>query len=303
MITENGKTVSYNFKLSIIIVSYNCMQYLDECLQSIYRFYPPLPDMPDTGQGTEVFVIDNASADGSAGLVKSKYPGIRLIENGKNLGFSKANNIAIYQSSSEYVLLLNSDCQIYKDSIDNLVKFMDTNKSAGVAGPKITNSDGSVQFSCRRFPSFFDAGMHSILEHIIPGNRFSRRYKLADIDRGKPFEVDWVSGSAMIIRRSALEDTGFLDEKYFMYVEDIDLCYQMWKKGWKVFYNPYSEILHHVGKSTHSGPTAASIRMQKSIFYFFWKNYRKTYRVIFIAVLPFFLGLRILLTFIKNLLK
>jgi N-acetylglucosaminyl-diphospho-decaprenol L-rhamnosyltransferase len=303
VITENGKTVSYNFKLSIIIVSYNCRQYLDECLQSIYRFHPPLPDMPDTGQSTEVFVVDNASTDGSAGLVRSKYPGIRLIENEKNLGFSKANNIAICQSSSEHILLLNSDCQIYKDSIGNLIKFMDTNKSAGVAGPKITNSDGSVQLSCRRFPSFFDAGMHSILEHIIPGNRFSRRYKLADIDREKPFEVDWVSGSAMILRRSALEDTGFLDEKYFMYVEDIDLCYQMWKKGWKVFYNPYSEILHHVGKSTHSGPTAASIRMQKSILYFFWKNYRKTYRVIFIVVLPFFLGLRILLTFIKNLLK
>jgi len=285
------------FRLTIIIVSYNSLNYLDDCLKSILKYYAPASDK------TEVIVVDNASTDGSAELVKNNYHGVRLIVNSDNVGFSAANNIAVKESDSEYILLLNSDCEIFENAIESLISFMDSNDNAGVAGPKIINSDGSVQLSCRRFPSFFDAGMHSILEHIIPGNRFSRRYKLADINRDKPFEVDWVSGSCMILRRAALNEAGQLDENYFMYVEDIDLCYQMWKKGWRVFYNPYAEILHHVGGSTHDGVTAASIRMQKSIFYFFWKNYRKSYRIIFLPVLPFFLGLRILLTFIKNLLK
>ncbi|MBN1298780.1 MAG: glycosyltransferase family 2 protein [Actinobacteria bacterium] len=310
---KNGEIEKNKFELSIIIVSYNSRSYLDECLKSIFKYHPfekndsALIKGYDKGGAsnisTEVFVVDNGSNDGSAELVRDNYSDVKLIANSQNLGFSKANNIAIKKSNARYVMLLNSDCEVYQGSIEKLVNFMQNHPEAGVAGPKIINSDGSIQLSCRRFPSFFDAGMHSLLEHIIPGNRFSRRYKLADVNREKPFEVDWVSGSAMILRRRALNDSGLLDENYFMYVEDIDLCYQMWKKGWKVYYNPYSSMLHHVGKSTHHGATAASVRMQKSIFYFFWKNYRKTYRIIFLPFLLLFLGLRILLTFLKNLLK
>ena len=284
-------------KLSIIIVSYNSVKYIDDCINSIIKYHEPKKNK------SEIIVVDNASTDGSVDLVKNKYTDVKLILNKSNLGFSAANNIGIKLSQSEYVLLCNSDCEIFKDSINNLISFMDKHQSVGISGPKIINSDGTIQLSCRRFPSFFDAGMHSILEYIIPGNRFTRKYKLADVNRKKPFEVDWVSGSFMIIRRKAMLDTGLLDEKYFMYVEDIDLCYQMWKKGWQVYYNPYSRVLHHVGGSTHESKTTASIRMQKSIFHFYWKNYRKTYRIIFLPLVLIFLGLRILLTFIKNLLK
>lgn len=283
-----------NIRLSIIIVSYNSIDYLKNCLNSIIK-NPPLPD-----REYKIIVVDNASVDGSRELVKNQYPDVRLIANPKNTGFSAANNIGIRANSSEYILLINSDCEAFENSIENLVFFMDDNKDAGIAGPKIVNSDGSIQLSCRRFPSFFDAGMHSILEHIVPDNRFSRRYKLADIKRDKPVKVDWVSGSCMIIRRQALDDTGFLDEHFFMYVEDTDLCYQMWKKDWKVYYNPHSRILHHSGGSTRGRKTAASIMMQKSVIYFFWKNYRKTWRVILFPILPVLSGLRILLTFIKN---
>jgi len=295
--SQNEDIKTYKYRLSIIIVSYNSRDYLDGCLKSVLKYHAP------SNGKTEVIVVDNASKDGSAELVKNNYKQVKLIINSSNMGFSRANNIAIRQSDSEYILLINSDCEIFENAVDELISFMDRNRSTGVSGPKIINSDGSIQLSCRRFPSFFDAGMHSVLEHIAPGNRFSRRYKLADIDRTRHFEVDWVSGSCMMVRREAFNEVGLLDENYFMYVEDIDLCYQMWKKGWKVFYNPYAEILHYAGKSTHVGATAASIRMQKSIFYFFWKNYRKTWRIVFLPVLPFFLGLRILLTFFKNLLK
>ena len=252
-------------------------------------------------------MVDNASSDGTVKAMRKDYPYLKLIENARNKGFAAANNIAIKSSSSEYILLINSDCRVYTNSIDKLLEFADANDDAGITGPRIINNDGSLQFSCRKFPSFFDAGMHSLLTNIAPDNPFSRRYKLTDINRDEISKVDWVSGSCMLIRRAALNDTGLMDEKYFMYVEDTDLCYQMWKKGWKVYYFPESEILHHIGGSTKnnalSGAVTSSIRMQKSVLYFFWKNYRKTLKVLLLPLLLMLLGIRIFLTFIKNLLK
>jgi GT2 family glycosyltransferase len=284
-----------SYKLSVIIVSFNSSKYLEKCLATLKKYLP--------GYRSEIIVVDNDSEDRSVEIVKKNFPGVRLIENKKNLGFSKANNIAIKNTSSEYVMLLNSDCRLYKDSLDIMIDFMDKNRSAGISGPKIINSDGSIQYSCRRFPSFFDAGMHSILANIIPDNPFSRRYKLVNINRKEAAEVDWVSGSCMLIRRSALNETGLLDEKYFMYVEDIDLCFQMWKKGWKVYYNPEAQILHHIGGSTGNRKLKSSIMMQKSVLYFFLKNYKRSPKILFIPFLLIVLGLRIFLTFIKNLLK
>jgi GT2 family glycosyltransferase len=287
------------FKLSIIIVSYNSLNFLKDCLDSINNNEP--------SESFKITVVDNASSDGTIEALQKGYPRIKLIENDRNEGFAAANNKAIKSLNSEYILLINSDCQVYAKSIDRLLEFADANKDAGIAGPRIVNSDGSVQFSCRKFPSFFDAGMHSILTNIAPNNPFSRRYKLADINRDEISKVDWVSGSCMLIRRDALNETGLMDEKYFMYVEDTDLCYQMWKKGWKVYYFPGSEILHHIGGSTKntklSGAVTSSIRMQKSVLYFFWKNYRKKLKVLLLPLLLLLLGIRIFLTFIKNLLK
>lgn len=283
------------FKLSIIIVSFNSANLLAECLDSILE-YPPEQDY-------RIIVVDNNSSDGSQELVRKKFPEVELIANSSNIGFAAANNRAIKSTESDFILLLNSDCQVYEHSLDELLGFIESENQAGIIGPKIINSDGSIQYSCRKFPSIIDAGLHSILVNIAPDNPFSRKYKLADISRDKPFEVDWVSGSCMLIRRKALADTGLMDEKYFMYVEDIDICFQMWKNNWIVFYYPYAEILHHIGGSTNTGKAAASVRMQKSIFYFFRKNYTKSWKVLLIPVILIVLGLRIFLTFIKNLFK
>jgi GT2 family glycosyltransferase len=277
-------------KLCISVISYNGLSFLKECLDSLLS-YPPDKEY-------EILVVDNASSDGSPEFIKNSYPQIKLIINNVNIGFAAANNQAIKSSKSEYVLLINSDCKVYKDSLNKLIEFMDSVRNAGVIGPKIINSDGSIQFSCRKFPSILNAGFHSILTNIAPNNPFSRKYKLVDINRDNPFEVDWVSGSCMLIRRDALDDAGFMDEHYFMYVEDVDLCYQMWKKNWKVFYFPHSEILHHIGGSTSDKKLKASFRMQKSIFYFFWKNYKKSWKILLIPFLIIVLGLRIFLTFL-----
>jgi len=278
--------------LTISIVSYNSLSFLRECLNSILSSPP--------GVGHEIIVVDNASSDGTDEFVKKNYPEIILIPNKRNIGFAAANNRAIEESRSKYVLLINSDCMVYKKSLGSLVEFMEKNPEVGIAGPKIVNSDGTIQFSCRRFPSVFNAAAHTILTNIFPDNPFSKKYKLADIGRDNPFKVDWVSGSCMIIRRKALEDTGILDENYFMYVEDLDICYRMWQKNWEVQYYPEAEIMHHIAGSSGSGKIKASFRMQKSVFYFFWKNYRRSWKIILIPLLVLTLGFRLFLTIIKS---
>ncbi len=280
-------------------MAFNSLKYLRDCIDSIYSF------PPDTAY--DLIVVDNASADGTSRFVADKHPGIILISNKENAGFAAANNQAIKATDSKYIFLINSDCEVYKGSIDKLIDYMDKNPRVGVAGPKIINSDGSIQYSCRSFPSFFSAAVHSILVHICPNNPVSRKYMMTDVSRDEPFSVDWVSGACMMIRRSALKDAGLLDENYFMYVEDIDICYRIWQNGWEVYYMPHSEILHHIGgssrRTSRRALVRASYRMQKSVFYFFWKNYRKSIKILLMPLLFMILGLRFLTAAIKSIVK
>ncbi|MHB1254563.1 MAG: glycosyltransferase family 2 protein [Candidatus Humimicrobiaceae bacterium] len=288
--------------ISIIIVSFNSRSYLKNCIDSIIKFPPKLGE-----NEYEVIIADNNSTDGSVSLIEKeylKYSFIRLIKNDTNTGFSHANNLAIKNSNSKYYLLLNSDTEVYENSINGLIDFFERLKekkiNIGVAGPKIINSDGSVQLSCRRFPSFINAAFYTILAGIKPDNRFSRRYKLADVDRSRPFEVDWVSGSAMMISGEAIKHAGMFDENYFMYVEDVDLCYRMWRSQFKVYYYPLIKILHHIGGSTENDLILSQIRMQKSVLYFYIKTYKKSWKIILIPLVFPVLGFRILITYLKN---
>jgi len=281
--------------LSVIIVSYNSQGYLKSCLDSLIAASPDLD--------YEIIVVDNNSTDGSAALVKKKYAHVRLIQNSSNEGFSKATNQAIRFSSSAHILLLNSDCEVFGGSLEKMIDFASVHEKIAVLGPKILNSDGSLQLSCRKFPSFFTAAAHLIMSSLNPNNSFSNHYKMAHIDKSRPFAVDWVSGSCMLIKRAALADTGLFDENYFMYVEDTDLCRRMWQKGWQVYYFPYSQVMHHVGKSTNDGQTRACIRMQKSVLYYFLKYNKRSIKVLLTPFLLIVLGLKIVLTFLKDNLK
>ncbi len=255
--------------------------------------------------------MDNSSTDGTPGHIRKKYPRIQLIANDKNRGFAAAANQGIDSSGSEYILLINADCQVYEHSIDRLMDYLDSDPRVAVAGPRILNSDGSLQYSCRTFPSFLEAAVHTLLAHIYPNNPVTRKYKLMDAGRDKPFRVDWVSGSCMMIRRAALEDTGNFDEKYFMYVEDIDLCYRMRQNDREVHYVPHAEVLHHIAgssrkkksreKKSRRAHIRASWRMQKSVFYFFRKNYRGTSRMLLIPFIIIALGIRFSIAGLKSL--
>ena len=288
--------------ITIIIVSFNSEDYLKNCIESIIKFPPDLSE-----NEYEVIIVDNNSTDGSATLIEKnylKYSFVKLIKNDENMGFSYANNLAIKNSNSRYYLLLNSDTEVYENSINALIEFFEKRKkdniNIGIAGPQIINSDGTVQLSCRRFPSFVNAAFYTILAGIKPDNRFSRKYKLMDVDRSRPFEVDWVSGSAMMISDEAIKHTGMFDENYFMYVEDVDLCYRMWINKFKVYYYPHSKILHHIGGSTNNDLMRSQIRMQKSVLYFYIKTYKKSWKIILIPFVFLVLGFRILITYLKN---
>jgi GT2 family glycosyltransferase len=290
-----------NKLLSIVVVSYNSRHYLKKCIDSIVKF------LPKTYKGrTELVIVDNNSDDGSVVLIDdfcACHSFIRSIYNNKNRGFAYANNQAISSSLADFFFLLNSDTEVYEDSLKNVfdyIKNRSFSDKTGITGPRIINSDGSIQNSCRKFPTLLNAAAHNILSLIKPDNKFSKEYKMADVDKSRSFETDWVSGSAMLIANNALARTGLFDEKYFMYVEDVDLCYRMWKAGFKVIYYPKIEVLHHIGKSGNNNPVKVQKLMQKSALRFFIKVNKKSWKIILIPLVLIILGLRIALTWIKD---
>jgi len=252
--------------LSIAIINWNTKDLLERCLSSIYR--------DSSSFDRELIVVDNGSSDGSLEMIKNKFSQVRLVENPTNLGYSRAANQAIASSRGRYILLLNSDTEIFPGALDSLCEFMESSPEVGATGPMLLNPDGSLQYSCRNFPSFGAATMHAFLGLISPENPYSKAYKLAEWNHNSQREVDWVSGAAIFLRRQALEEIGFFDEDYFMYLEDVDLCYRLWQAGWKVCYFPKARILHHIAQSSRLRSPKMIAEHHKSIYRFYAKHHR-----------------------------
>lgn len=230
--------------LSVIIVNYNVRQFLENALTSIYRAME--------GVQGEVFVVDNASDDGSIEMVKTKFPQVLLIENKANVGFAKANNTAMKHAKGRYLLLLNPDTIVQEDTFNVMVEFFDENQDAGLAGCKILNPDGTFQLPCRRsFPTPWVAFTKIFgLSTLFPKSRLFGQYNLTYLSEDETYEVDAVSGSFMFLRREAYEKVGGLDETFFMYGEDLDWCYRVSKSAYKVYYVHSTKIIHFKGEST-----------------------------------------------------
>jgi GT2 family glycosyltransferase len=230
--------------ISIIIVNYNVRQFLREALGSIRRALP--------GIQAEIFVVDNASEDGSAEMVKQNFPGVVLIENGENVGFAKANNIALRRATGDYLLLINPDTVVQEDTFSVMLDFFRKHPDAGLAGCKILNPDGSLQLPCRRgFPTPWVAFTKIFgLSTLFPKSRLFGKYNLTYMDPDQTYPVDAVSGSFMMVRREAFDRVGGLDESFFMYGEDLDWCYRIRKAGYRVYYVHGTKIVHFKGQST-----------------------------------------------------
>ena len=238
--------------LSVCIVSYNTREFLRECLDSILESQPRV--------SFEIIVVDNDSRDGSAEMVRSEYPSVRLIENSTNVGFTPANNQALRASKGRYVLWLNSDTVVLPGALDGLVAFADSRSDVGILGPKVLNRDGTVQRQCHRgLPTPWATFCYaSGLAKLFPRSKLFGQYLMTYIDEDQILEVDAVSGACLMARRELLSEIGFPDEEYVFSVDDLDWCYRAQERGWKIYYYPQAGIIHYGGQA---GSTYASPRM------------------------------------------
>lgn len=244
-------------KLSVIIVNYNVRPYLTTCLDSVQRALE--------GIESEVFVVDNHSDDDSVEVVSRDYAWVHLINNRDNLGFSKANNIAIRQAQGEYILLLNPDTVVAEDTLKGVVDFMDQHPKAGGAGVRMHNADGSLAPESRRaIPTPFVAARKML--------GFTKRYYMSYLSWDAPAQIEAVSGAFMMLRHKAIYEVGMLDEDFFMYGEDIDLSYRLLQGGWQNWYLPY-DIVHYKGQSTSKSDFRYVHVFYQAMLIFFRKHY------------------------------
>lgn len=255
--------------LSIIVLNWNTADETLACLESIYS--------RTVRHAVEVIVVDNASSDRSREVVAEKYPKAKLVVHSTNLGFCAGNNRAIPATRGRYVLFLNSDTVVTEGALDRLVDFADSQADIGIVGPKLLNLDGSLQYSCRRFPNL-GAGMfrNTPLGRLLPKNRYTIDYLMSDWDHASVRDVDWVSGAALLIRREALDELGGFDEAFYMYCEDVDLCYRAHRAHWRVIYFPESVIYHIIGRASNKVPTRMTYMFHRSMYRFYRKHYAKT---------------------------
>ncbi|HEX7321198.1 MAG TPA: glycosyltransferase [bacterium] len=260
--------------LSIIIVNYNVKHFLEQCLMAIEK--------ARHGLQVEIFVVDNASVDGSQGLLKKKFPYVKLIENHKNLGFSKANNQALRQANAAYILMLNPDTLIQEDTLITLKKFLDEHPQTGAVGCKLINPDGTFQIACRRsIPTPWIAFTRIVgLSKIFPKSPVFGKYNLTYLDPDLQHEVDVLSGSLMMVRKDIISRIGYFDEDYFMYGEDIDLCYRIKKAGMKVFYVPTTKAIHYKGESTKKGEFPFISNFYTAMLLFINKHFKNHYSIV-----------------------
>ncbi len=227
-------------KLSICIVSWNTRDLLRKCLASIYK-YPPSCDF-------EVFAADNNSSDGTPDMVAKDFPQVLLIKNKENLGFARANNQIIEKTKGTYILLLNPDAEVFERSIDILIDFLDKNPDAGVVAPKLINSDGSLQRSCMGFPTLGAMAMRQLfLEALVPFNPYTKKYLMSGFKHDKLAEVDQPMGACLLVRKEIIDKIGPFDSGYYMFFDEVDLCFRIKKAGWRIFFDPASIVMHHGG--------------------------------------------------------
>jgi len=224
--------------LDVIVVTYNSGEFIGECLESLQAAVVDLCSV-------NVVVVDNCSVDHTIGVVRRDFPDVSLIVNERNVGFASACNVGIKQTSGTYVLLLNPDVRVHRETVEILLSYLSRNQLVGAAAPQLVGADGAVQPSCRAFPSLLVVLLRGTgLGKLFPRCQAFRRYLMSDWDHASPRAVDWLIGACVMLRRSAIESVGLLDEGFFLDYEDIDWCYRAWALGWQVHYLPQAVAVH-----------------------------------------------------------
>ena len=259
-------------RLSVVFLSYNTRDLTRQALSSVLA--------AAEGLEVEIFVVDNASADGSADMVAEEFPQVKLICNEANVGFSAGNNVALRQVAGEYALLINTDTIVRRDALRTMVEFLDAHPEAGACGCKILDPDGTLQLDSRRgFPTPLAAFCKmSGLSRLFPKHLLIARYHMTYLDPEQTAEVEVLSGSCMMVRKSAMDQVGLLDEDYFMYGEDIDWCYRFHQAGWKIYYVPTTAIIHFRGESGRGTPLKILYRKSRAMSIFVNKHMVRRFR-------------------------
>jgi len=263
--------------ISIVIVSYNTITFLRNCLKSILQQF--------SGIDIEVIVVDNASNDNSQDMVKQEFPAVVLIENKQNLGFAAANNLGIEQSSGRYVAIVNSDVIVLGDCLKQLINFMDITPTVAVAGPRILNPDKTLQPSCRKFPSLWNNFVQAAgLSRLFPKSSLFGDWTMKYWSHDFQCSVDALSGCFLMIRRQVLDKVGLLDERFFIYGEDLDWCRRFRNAGWSICFYPSARAIHHGGASSASAPVRWFLEMQKADLQYWKKHHGRLRQFCYILI-------------------
>jgi N-acetylglucosaminyl-diphospho-decaprenol L-rhamnosyltransferase len=255
--------------LSCIIVNYYSSASLKNCLESVYRTLRKI--------SFEVIIVDNSQNDpGMAPLIES-YPQVRVIQNATNVGFAKANNQAALSAQGKTLLFLNPDTILADQAIEEMVAYLESNPDIGALGPKILNTNGSLQYSCRRFPTLMTGffNRYSLLSRWFPDNRYTVQYLMKDYNHDENREVDWMSGCCLMVPSNTFEQAGGFDEHYFLFNEDIDLCRAIGQNGFKIMYFPLAKITHHVSTSNSKVPARIIIKRHRGMKHYYGKHHGK----------------------------
>ncbi len=282
-------------ELDVVVVAYRAQGLLRDCLSSLLAFPP--------AKGARIWVVDNASGDGTAEMVRDEFPEIDLIALSKNAGFSAANNVAIRRGEAPYVLALNPDTRLTEGALDRMLELMESNPKIGISGCRLELPDGTFDHAARRsFPTPLGA-----LAHFVRIGRWEKaptrlsQYRAPTVESGP---VDAVNGAFMLMRRKALDEVGLFDEGYWMYMEDLDLCYRLAQAGWVTWYEPGASVIHV--KAGSSGPYR-SLRLNYAFHYGMFRFYRKHYapRANFLARSGVYVGIasKLCVSIVRNSLR
>ena len=252
-------------RISVCIVSWNVREDLTACLASLAA--------AARGCGAETIVVDNASSDGTVAILRDRFPKVRLIVNDQNRGFAVGTNQAMAAARGDYLLLLNPDTLLPAGALAELLACAEAHPEAGIVAPRLHNPDGSLQYSCRRFPTMKAALFrHTVLGRLFPGNRWSADYTMAGWAHDALREVDWVSGACMLVRRDLYRRIGPLDEGFFWGSEDVDYCYRAHQAGFRVLYTPRPVIVHAIGASASQAPVRMNILFHRGMHRLYRKH-------------------------------
>lgn len=263
--------------LSVVIVSWNTRALLQRCLETVQA-----EESRASAGRFEIIVVDNASGDGTAAMIREAFPDVAVLENRANVGFAAANNQGIQRATGPLILLLNPDTEVFAGSLQTMIRSMQSSDRVGAAGACLVNPDGSLQPSASPQPTLGREIWRLFhLDQLHP----LASYPLRDWDSQRPHEVEVAQGAALMLRRAALEEVGTLDEDYFMYTEEVDLCARLRKGGWKILWLPNARVLHWGGQSTRQVRAEMFLRLYESKILFFRKHYGPAAALAYKAVL------------------